>query len=425
MSKALELRQARGVIAAEMKQIVESETGDLKDAKLARFNELDAKQKELKSQIDRIEATDALDAELRTVKPTDKPQVGDVEKRVNAVSQMQTRVAQIQSSDEYRDGFRSFLKTGRTSPILEEMRSYAAMGDAAGADGVTLVPIGFQKELEKKLKAIGGVRQVARVITTATGNPLHWPTMDDTANVGSWLAEGNPVAQTNPTMDEVVLGANLASSDQVLASVQLLQDSAFDVEGFLAEAFAIRLQRLTNLAYTSGNGTGQPKGLIAGLVTAGSRSVTAVGSSTNDSVGTSINSVGSDDIDNLIAKVDPAYRANGVFEANMATYDALRKVKDKYGRSIWSAGLAENEPDTIRGYKYVYNQAMDVIGASNVSLLFGDHSKYIIRDVLGFQLVRFNELFMGSHQVGFQAYLRTDGKLLQSAAFAILTHPAS
>jgi HK97 family phage major capsid protein len=320
---------------------------------------------------------------------------------------------------------------------MQEMRLYSGLGDAAGAQGVTLVPIGFQKELETRMRAIGGIRQISKIVTTATGNILHWPTQDDTGNIGHWVAEGAAVSQTNPAFSEVLFYANLGSSDQVLASVQLLQDSAFDVEQFLADDFALRLARLTETAYAVGTGSGQPEGLLTALEAAGTDraylgsgtgtpQVVAVGAYANDGVSTDLNSVGSDDIDNLIENQDPAYRPGSTFVAKMSVYDSIRKVKDKFGRSIWSAGLAEKEPDRLRGYAYVYDQyGFEDIGAGNISMAFGNFSKYVVRDVLGFQLVRFNELFMSSHQVGFQAYLRTDGNCIRTQAFSYLQHPAS
>lgn len=425
MSKALELRQNRGIVVKEMTELVETNPTGLSTDQQNRWKELNTKQEELKAQIDTIEATDALDKELRQVDRPSNPQVTDAEKRINPNASAQSRVQQIIASDEYRDAFRSYLKTGRTSPImgeLEEMRTYTGLGDASGATGVTMVPIGFQKQLEIKLKAIGGIRPVAQIITTATGNTLHLPKMDDTANQGSWIAEGTTVNQTNPSLSEVLFGANLASSDQVLVSVQLLQDNAFDTESWLADAFAIRLARLTNLAYTTGSGSGQPNGLITALIADGTRTVFGTGAYANsgNSAQNEVNSIGTADLDAMISAVDPAYRNGSYFMANQATFDGLRGQLDRYGRTLWQVDMAAGQPDRIFGYPFIYNQAMATVAPSANSMLFGNFNKYVVRDVLGFQLVRFNELFMSSHQVGFQAYLRTDGNVLQTAAFSML-----
>ena len=123
--------------------------------------------------------------------------------------------------------------------------------------------------------------------------------------------------------------------------MQLEQDSAFDITGLLSDAFAIRLGRASNLAYTIGDGSGTYgtiTGLINALVAAGGRNVLAVGahSNSNNSGDTDLNSIGSDDLVNLVSKVDPAYRDGSAFAANQATWDQLKKTKDAYGRPIWS-----------------------------------------------------------------------------------------
>jgi HK97 family phage major capsid protein len=104
------------------------------------------------------------------------------------------------------------------------------------------------------------MRNVCRVINTSTGNPLQWPTMDDTANDGEWLAEATTIGQVNPAFERITFTANVASSKQVLVSVQLLKDSAFDVQSLLSDAMGIRIGRRVNLGYTKGNGSGQPTG---------------------------------------------------------------------------------------------------------------------------------------------------------------------
>jgi HK97 family phage major capsid protein len=103
----------------------------------------------------------------------------------------------------------------------------------------------------------------------------------------------------------------------------------------------------------------------------------------------------------------------------------VRKTKDKYGRPIWQVSLADGVADTILGFPFFFNQDMDGIGAGKISMVFGDFTKYIIRDVLGVSVVRYNELYMPNHQIGYQAFMRTWGALLQADAFAYLVHPLS
>ena len=142
---------------------------------------------------------------------------------------------------------------------------------------------------------------------------------------------------------------------------------------------------------------------------------------------TDLTSVGTDDLGDLVSALDPAYRVSKScgFMANSTTWDKLRRQLDKYGRPIWAVSVAAGEPDKCWGFPYFYNQQMAGIGAGNISMLFGDFSKYILRDSLGVTFVALREKYIENHQVAFLAFARTDGKLLQPAAFNYLQHPLS
>jgi HK97 family phage major capsid protein len=450
-----ELRQQRAAIVQEMHDLTEK-TSFTAEAQ-ARWSTLDEQQKGLEAQIKTLERQDQLNREMRTVQnpPHIQPGAASPEDPAarntteTATDTAARRANEVRGSTEYRNEFLSWVRTGRASTRFDamqaEVRTYNAMNTTDGPSGEYTIPIGFQRELEKIMKAYGGMRRNARVVPTSTGNPLHWPTVDDTSNIGQFLTENAPVSQVNPVFGEVIYSAWLASSLQVLVSVQLMQDSAFDLEALLAELLGIRLGRIVENKYTVGaKSAGTPIGIVTSILgDATPNVVTAVGSTANDGIAgnTGANSIGSDDLDNLISAVDPAYRgaptntppADGegldgqeaIFMGHWSILDYLRKVKDKYGRPLWVVSIADGVPDRIYGYRYDWNAAMDaavagVPAAGKNSLIFGNFSRYIVRDVLGVTMVRYNELYMPNHQVGFQAYLRTDGQRLVQPAFALL-----
>ena len=436
---AQELRQQRGKLVQEMHDLTKndatwnakSEAGKFEAQE--RWAELNGKQEALKRQIEAIEASEKLSAEMEAVKVPPQPQIESaISERGDIFTEAQTRALAIISDEEYRKGFVDFVRTGSRSEkfgkLAKEARTYAGLSTGSATAGETLIPVGFQRELEETMKMYGGMRRNCRIVPTSTGNALHWPTVDDTANQGRFIAEAGAISQTNPTFGEVVYNAYLASSDQVLVSVQLLQDSAFNIESELAHLLGIRLGRLTEAAYTTGGGTTLPTGLITSILADSSPlTTTASGSSTNDGVSTNTgaNSIGSDDLAAIIAQVDPSYRVGAKFMAHWSIIDYLKKVKDKYGRPLFVPSVGEGQPDKIFGYPYDWNAGMDAAvsglpAASKNTVLFGDFSKYIIRDVLGMTLMRFNELYMANHQVGFSAFLRTDGLRLQQKAFSLL-----
>jgi HK97 family phage major capsid protein len=106
------------------------------------------------------------------------------------------------------------------------------------------------------------MREVARLLPTTTGNVLPWPTSNDTGTVGEIVNENAQVDKAIAAIGHINLGAYKYSTKMVQVSLELLQDSAFDIEAYLKEQFVIRLGRITNSHFTNGSGVSQPKGII-------------------------------------------------------------------------------------------------------------------------------------------------------------------
>jgi HK97 family phage major capsid protein len=289
---------------------------------------------------------------------------------------------------------------GETRAALTGAQSTTTTGGYTVADGA-------MQALEVSMLAFGGMRQVATIYRTATGGPLPFPTVNDTAQKGRLLAENTTATETEMTFGQLVLDAYKYSSDYVLASVEFLQDSSIDAGSFLGNALGTRIARLQNDHFTTGTGSSQPNGVVTA---ASSSSVTFSGTAT----------VSYDNIIDLIHSVDPAYRNNGKFMFHDGALKMLKKTKvlqysgDTTGVPLWQPSLTVGQPDMIHGYPYVVNQSMTTPATGVKSILFGDFSKYIIRDVRDVTLLRLDERFAELHQVAFLAFARADGDLLDA-----------
>jgi HK97 family phage major capsid protein len=160
---------------------------------------------------------------------------------------------------QYEEAFSSYMRGGM-EPLTTEQRGLLmqnmvsgtemrAQGIASGAVGGYLVPPGFRAVLQENLKAYGGLINYANVITTDTGQPLQWPTVDETGNIGQILAENTAMSQGAVTFGTRTLGAYVYTSNLVLVSLQLLQDSAFDLNTWLPRALGTRIGRATGSAF--------------------------------------------------------------------------------------------------------------------------------------------------------------------------------
>ena len=135
-----------------------------------------------------------------------------------------------------------------------------------------------------------------------------------------------------------------------------------------------------------------------------------------------------DDLVELEYSLDPAYREGGrcSFMFADATLKAIKKLKDGQGRPLWLPGIDVKEPASILGYRYVINQSVPAMAATAKSVLFGDFSKYIIRDAMGITMYRFaDSAFAQKGQVGFLAFMRSGGVLTDAQAVKFFQHGAA
>lgn len=277
---------------------------------------------------------------------------------------------------------------------------------ATSGAGKETIPAGFMAELERKMLYFGGARQVARVIQTASGNSLPWPTVDDTSNTGALLAEATTISTSvDPTFAAVTLGAYKFSSKPIIISAELLEDSAFNLASEIVSLLAERHGRVMNTYTTTGTGSSQPQGLIAASTGKTAASATAFTA---------------DELIDLIHSVDVAYRMGGScgFMMHDTILSYVRKFKDGNGQYLWQPGLQAGIPDRLASYPMTINNDMDsALTTGKKLVLFGDFSKFIIRDAGAIRFYRLDELYRGTDQTGFVGFRRMDSKILQTAAF--------
>ena len=415
MATSVELRQRRASLWEEAKSLhnlADKEKRQLSAEEQEQWDRINDEIDSLKITIDRMERMAKIDAELdETSEPVTRG-VSDVNTfEQNGENFANEQESPLPNSKEYKTAFKDYLMFGLggmradkrailqpyygATPSNVQTRALLTTG-SAGA----VVAEDFYRKFVEALQAWGGMRQARTTkLQTTTGASLPIPLVDDTHNEGAILGEGSAVDTdgTDPETGSKTLGAYMYTSKMVRISLQLLQDSAFDLETWLANALARRIGKASNGHYTTGNGTTQPEGIVTG---AGAGVIDA-----------------SLDLDyaDLIAlehSIDPAYRANLAqwmfHDTTLALLKQIKAVED--GRPLWLPGLAVNAPDTLLGYGYVINQSMPQAEAEAKAILFGDFSYYFIRDVMAdTRILRLEERFAEYLQVGFLGFFRTDG----------------
>lgn len=402
-----ELMEKRGRIIDKQEKLLQTasdEGRELNQEEQSSFDKMEAEYGRLTNQIENTrklrEKKDALE---------DRAQIQSPGKSVDEV---------VDTEKQKTNAFRKYIAFGPEEMTSEERKIVAEMRAQSTTDsaGGYTIPEGFSNEIESGLLAYGGMLEVARRFPTATGNDLPWPTEDNTSQKGEILSENEQVNEQDLTFSSVTLNAYMYSSKLIRVSLQLLQDSAFNMESFIAGKMSERIGRILNEHYTTGTGSGQPRG----VVTASSE-----GKETDSATAFTFQEV----ID-LKHSVDPAYRGNGRYMFSDNTLAAIKKlsVGSSDARPLWQPSYVVGEPDRVDGSPYTINQDVADSGtASNKFMLYGDFSKYINRDVLGFQLMVLRERYADYHQVGIIGFSRFDGDLIDAGAGAVkhMIHAAS
>lgn len=410
--KLKDLVEKRARAVAEMRAY--HEKGD--DAK---FNEINTEVELLDRQIEQVKQVEAAEKVQSAFNETKQPPMLDIDPaKVDAVQSGSAKIA-MASDPEYAKSFSGFLRNGIAGIGAEDQsRLIRAAQTITTSGGGYLIPQGFSGMLEEALKFYGGILGVCSEFSTETGNPLPWPTVNDSSNKGRILGINVQTTETDFVFGQVMFGAFVGCSDAVLVPIQLMQDAYFNLDAEIAKMLGTRIGRLMNTKLTVGAGTTEPLGLIPAAVAQGLTYTTASGQTTT---------IVGDDLIELEHKVDPAYRPQSKYMFNDSTLKAIKKLKDSYNRYLWLPGLAASDPNTINGYPYVINNDMASLGTAgspvtgNDFAAFGDFTKYKVRRVAGeITVQRLVERYADYLQIGYQAFVRFDGQLLDAG-----THPVA
>ena len=228
----------------------------------------------------------------------------------------------------------------------------------------------------------------------------------------SWIDEEGAYTESDDSFAQVSIGAYKLGT-MIKVSEELLNDSVFDLESYIAREFARRIGTKEEEAFFTGDGTGKPLGILA-----------ASGGAETGVTAASATAVTADELMDLFYSLKSPYRKNAVWILNDSTIKAIRKLKDNNGQYLWQPSLVAGTPDTILGRPVKTSAYMPAIAAGAKTIAFGDFSYYWIADRQGRSFKRLNELYAANGQVGFLGSQRVDGKMILPEAVKVLVQKA-
>ncbi len=394
MNKILELREKRAKLWDSTKAFLDSrrnENGLLSAEDTATYEKMEADVVSLGKEIDRLERQAVLDLELS------KPTTAAI---TNKPSQHQETEKTGRASSEYKAAFWKAMKNKNSFDVQN------ALQVGTDSEGGYLVPDEFERTLVEALQEENIFRQLATIITTSSGD-RKIPVVA-TKGTASWVDEEGAIPESDDAFGQVSIGAYKLAT-MIKVSEELLNDSVFNLEQYIAKEFGRRIGAKEEEAFFVGDGTGKPTGIFNATGGAGVGVTTA-----------SASAITIDEIMDLFYSLKSPYRKNAVFVTNDATVKSIRKLKDGNGQYLWQPSVTAGQPDTILNRPLKTSAYVPAIAAAAKAIAFGDFSYYWVADRQGRAFQRLNELYAATGQVGFKATQRVDGKLILAEAVKVL-----
>lgn len=400
MDKILKLKQKRAALVKQAREIldkVEAEKRDITGEEEQKYDAIMVDVDKLAKDIEREERTAALENELHS---SNGAKVGGKE-----TPGENSDIRAGRASNEYKNAFWHASRQGKNALYADELR---ALQIGTDSEGGYLVPEEFENMLIQGLTAQNIMRTLATVITTASDRNVPVVASHGTA---TWLAEEGAFTESDEAFNRVILGAHKVGT-LIKVSEELLNDSAFNLEQYIANEFTRRVGKAEETAFVNGDGSGKPTGAIG----AAEVGVTAAAG----------NAITADEIIDLYHSLGRAYRDRATWLMADSTAKVLRKLKNTTtGDYLWQPGLQAGQPDRILGRPLAISDDVPAIGLSAKVIAFGDFSFYWIADRQGTVFQRLNELYSLNGQVGFRGYRRVDGKLILSESIKVLQMAAA
>lgn len=393
MSKILELREKRAKAWEATKAFLDTKRGGdglLSAEDTATYEKMESDVVALGKEIDRLERQATLDLEFS--RPTNTPITNTPDSNVEAKTG--------RAAAEYKRAFWNAMRGKRTVDIQNALQ----IGE--DTEGGYLVPDEFERTLIQGLEEQNIFRQIARVIQTSSGDRK----IPIVSAHGSavWIDEGGPYIESDEEFGQVTLSAYKLGT-LMKVTEELLNDSVFNLERYIANEFARRIGAAEEEAFLTGNGSGKPTGIFA-----------ATGGATVGVTAASSTTITMDEVMDLFYSLKAPYRRNAVFVTNDATVKVIRKLKDGNGQYLWQPSVTAGTPDTLLNRPVYTSAYTPTLAASAKTIAFGDFSYYWIADRQVRTFKRLNELYAANGYVGFMASQRVDGKLILAEAVKCL-----
>ena len=176
------------------------------------------------------------------------------------------------------------------------------------------MPDEFEKRVVQAMAEKNVMRKLGTVIQTE--RTMTFP-VAKSIGFADWIPEEGVIPVTTGEFDEVKIEAHKVATS-IRVSDELLEDSAFDLEGFIIDQFAQRIGDAEEEAFLYGDGVAKPLGLIYQL--------------DREVISEKAGKISTDDLLELKHAIPPMHRKDAVFLMHDTTLRELRKLRTGIGQ---------------------------------------------------------------------------------------------
>ncbi len=320
----------------------------------------------------------------------------------------------------HQKAFNAYLRSGDDDGLRGLEIEGKSMSSAVNSDGGYLVDSQTADQVKAVLNTTASIRAVANVVNVEAAS---YDVLIDSGEAGAgWADETSSTGETGtPTIERITIPLHELSA-LPKTSQRLLDDSAFDIETWLAGRIADKFARAEAAAFVNGDGVDKPTGFLTHASV--DNDVWTWGNLGYVPTGQDGDFNGGDALIDLVYALGAEYRAGASFVMNSKTAGTVRKLKDVDGRFLWSDGLAAGEPARLLGYPVLIAEDMPDIASGATAIAFGDFgSGYTIVERPDLRVLR--DPFSAKPHVLFYATKRIGGDVSDFAAIKLLKFSVS
>ncbi|MGM5034063.1 phage major capsid protein [Tardiphaga sp. 803_E3_N1_3] len=287
---------------------------------------------------------------------------------------------------EHKSAFDAYIRDGE-SGALRAIET-KAMSVGSNADGGYLVPEETETEIGARLKDLSPMRSLSSSRSISGG--IYRKPFITAGPATGWVGETAARSQTtSPVLDELAFPA-MELYAMPAATATLLEDSAVNIDEWLAGEVELVFAMQEGAAFVNGDGNNKPKGFLAySTIANASWSWGNIGYVPSGAASAFPSENPSDVLVDLIYALRSGYRQNATFVMNRKTQSSVRKFKDSTGVYLWQPPAVAGGKSSLIGFPLLEAEDMPDVAAGSLSIAFGDFRRgYLIVDRQGVRVLR-------------------------------------